>query len=61
MMWIRYGAHMINIGKFSAFFARKKKLLGLDENGNIHVISKFKDERDLKHALDFLGDKLKSV
>jgi len=60
-MWLRYGSHIIDTRKFSAFFARKKKLLGLDENGNLHVISKFKDERDLKLALDLLGDKLQSV
>ena len=60
-MWLRYGSHIIDTRKFSAFFVRKNKLLGLDENGKLRLISKLKDKKELKIAVDILGDKLKSV
>ncbi len=60
-MWLRYGSHLIDTRKFSAFFVRKNKLLCLDENGKMHLILKLKDRKELKLAVDILAEKLKSI
>lgn len=59
-MWIRIMGHLFNSNRFLAFFAREDKLFALDKNSKLHLVAEYENEKDLREAMNYLGEKLRS-